>query len=113
MELAADCDALLALRDTLAGGTPLNWSAGLAFNQWDGVMMGGAPRQVMKLELSGKSLAGRIPPGLGGLASLEILDLSDNDLTGTIPTELGSLTNLTELRLNQNQLTGGIPDGVG
>ena len=112
-ELAAGCDALLGLRDTLAGGTPLNWSASLSFDQWDGVMMGGAPRQVMKLELSGKSLAGRIPPGLGGLASLEILDLSDNDLTGTIPTELGSLTNLAELRLNQNQLTGGIPAELG
>ena len=112
-ELAAGCDALLGLRDTLAGGTPLNWSASLSFDQWDGVMMGGTPRQLMNLELSGKSLAGRIPPGLGGLASLEILDLSDNDLTGTIPTELGRLTNLTELRLNQNQLTGGIPEELG
>ena len=62
MELAADCDALLALRDTLAGGTPLNWSAGLAFNQWDGVTVafpiGGPQRRVTKLELRGKSLAG-------------------------------------------------------
>ena len=116
-ELTADCDALLALRDTLAGSTPLNWSAGLAFDQWDGVTVaspvGGPQRRVTKLELGGKSLTGRIPSALGSLAGLDVLDLSNNSLAGTIPAELGNLTGLTELRLNNNGLKGGIPTVLG
>ena len=116
-ELASDCDALLALRDTLAGSAPLNWSAGLAFDQWDGVTVafpvGGGQRRVTKLELGGKSLTGRIPSSFGNLAGLEVLDLSNNSLTGTIPAELGSLTGLTELSLNGNGLKGRIPTELG
>ena len=116
-ELAADCDALLALRDALAGNSPLNWSAGLAFHQWDGVTVafpiGGQERRVTKLELGGKSLKGRIPSGLSNLGGLETLDLSNNSLTGTIPAELGNLTRLTRLRLNNNGLKGRIPTELG
>ena len=36
-ELVSDCSALLAARDTLAGSATLNWSAGLALEDWDGV----------------------------------------------------------------------------
>ena len=118
-ELASDCDGLLALRDTLAGGGPLNWSAGLALDQWDGVAVafpaGGGQRRVTKLELGSQSLTGRIPSALGSLGGLEVLDLSNNSLTGTIPTELGNLAGLTELRLNGNDLRGRIPtelDGI-
>ena len=116
-ELASDCDALLVLRDTLAGSAALNWSAGLAFDQWDGVTVafpvGGGQRRVAKLELGSKSLKGRIPSSLGNLAGLELLDLSNNDLRGTIPTELGNLTGLTQLRLNNNDLKGRIPTELG
>ncbi len=112
-ELATDCDALLALRDTLAGSVALNWSAGLAFDQWDGVTVafpvGGQQRRVTKLELGSKSLKGRMPSALGSLAGLDVLDLSNNSLTGTIPAELRNLTSLTELRLNGNGLKGRIP----
>ena len=116
-ELATDCDALLALRDTLAGSSALNWSAGLAFDQWDGVTVafpiGGQQRRVTKLELGGKSLKGRIPSALGSLAGLNVLELSNNSLTGNIPMELGNLTSLTELRLNNNGLKGRIPTESG
>ena len=115
--VTADCEALLALRGTLAGSTPLNWSAGLGFDQWDGVTVafpiGGQQRRVTKLELGGKSLKGRIPSALGSLAGLDMLDLSENSLTGNIPTELGNLTGLTELRLNNNGLKGRIPTELG
>ncbi|CAI8010313.1 LRR receptor-like serine/threonine-protein kinase RCH1 [Geodia barretti] len=112
-ELLTDCDALLSLRDDLAGSAGLNWTAGLALHRWDGVTLGGNPRRVVKLELGGKGLAGQIPSGLGGLTGLRELDLSDNDLTGSIPSELGNLTALTELRLNKNELTGWIPTELG
>ena len=112
-ELVTDCNTLLSLRDDLAGVAALNWAPGLAFDQWDGVTLGGNPRRVTKLELGGKGLSGRIPSALGNLTGLEELDLSDNDLTGSIPTELGSLAILTELRLNKNRLTGQIPTELG
>ena len=108
-----DCNVLLNLRDTLAGGPLLNWSPSLSLDHWDGVTMGNSPRRVTKLKLNGQSLAGRVPSGLGSLTSLRVLDLSDNDLTGTIPTALDGLINLEELRLNGNGLTGNIPAQLG
>lgn len=36
-ELVGDCEALLALRDELAGTSTLNWSASLPITSWDGV----------------------------------------------------------------------------
>ena len=111
--LVADCDTLLTIRDTLAGDGLLNWSAGLAIGDWDGVeedVTSDGTRRVTKLDLGRRSLSGQIPASLGDLVGLETLDLSNNDLTGNIPVELGSLTNLKELRINGNQLTGEIPD---
>ena len=115
--LVADCDTLLAIRDTLAGDALLNWSAGLAIANWDGVDEGAASdgtRRVTKLELSGRSLSGQIPASLGDLDGLETLDLSNNELTGSIPVELDGLaSNLTELRLSGNRLSGCITTELG
>ncbi len=131
--LSADCDALLAARDTLAGTGTLNWSAGVPIEDWDGVTLGGSPLRITELLLPEKGLTGEIPEGLGsltnlvelvlwgnelrgeipaelaGLTSLEILVLGNNQLSGTIPTQLGSLTNLKGLSLTRNQLRGEIP----
>ena len=35
--LVADCEALLAARDTLAGTATLNWSAGIPMVEWEGL----------------------------------------------------------------------------
>ena len=107
--LVADCEALLAARDTLAGSGTLNWSGSTAIGSWDGVTVDGSPQRVTKLNLRDSQLTGTIPPELGGLASLVELDLADNRLTGLIPSELSSLTNLKILSLTWNQLTGTIP----
>ena len=116
-ELASDCDALLALRAALTGTGALNWSAGLAFDQWDGVTVafpvGGGQRRVTRLDLGSRSLTGRIPSVLGNLVGLEALDLSGNSLTGTIPAELGNLTGLRILDLSENRLNGPIPAALG
>ncbi|KAL7581928.1 hypothetical protein Lser_V15G37573 [Lactuca serriola] len=64
------------------------------------------------LELS-RSLKGRIPETLGGLANLRDLDLSYNKLTGSIPESLGRLRFLQVLDLSENQLTGPIPEFLG
>ena len=110
--LVADCEALLAARDTLAGSGTLNWSGSTAIAAWDGVTVGGSPLRVTKLFLRGRQLTGTIPPELGGLASLVELNLGENRLTGLIPSELSSLTNLEILSLIRNQLTGPIPAGL-
>ncbi|KAL7587331.1 hypothetical protein Lser_V15G37584 [Lactuca serriola] len=64
------------------------------------------------LELS-RSLKGRIPETLGGLANLRDLDLSYNKLTGSIPESLGRLRFLQVLDLSENQLNGSIPESLG
>ena len=111
--LVSDCAGLLASRDTLSGSATLNWSAGLAVEDWEGVTVGGSPRRVTRLILSRNELTGSIPGELGGLTNLEDLNLSGNQLTGEIPAELGGLTNLEDLNLYGNQLTGEIPGELG
>ncbi|XP_052623022.1 receptor-like protein EIX2 [Lactuca sativa] len=64
------------------------------------------------LELS-RSLKGRIPETLGGLANLRDLDLSYNKLTGSIPESVTGLRFLQVLDLSENQLTGPIPEFLG
>ena len=115
--LIADCGSLLSMRSTLRGSDSLNWSTGLDFDDWDGVIYGfprgGTSRRVTELDLSGQSLSGRVPAEIGDLTGLEILNLSESELRGSIPRELGGLTELTTLDLSDNDLTGSIPAELG
>ena len=111
--LVADCEALLAARNTLTAGQQserLNWSARELIGTWRGVSRGGSPERVIKLEIEQ-------PPGLWGylsgelakLSSLQVLTLANAGLRGEIPEELKDLASLHTLNLQGNQLTGGIP----
>ncbi len=111
--LAADCDALLGAKATLAGMVTLNWSASTAIGSWEGVTVAGTPKRVTNLNLGALGLTGTIPAELGLLTGLRGLWLSGNQLTGPLPTELGNLSRLTGLGLSGNRLTGGIPVGLG
>ena len=111
--LVADCDALLAARDTLKGDGILNWSAEVAIGEWFGVTVEGSPKRVTKLEIGRSTLNGQVAPELGSLTKLSVLSLSDNRLSGEIPSELGELTNLEVLSLSENRLTGAIPSSLG
>ncbi len=90
-ELAADCDALLASRDALAGAGALNWSTDTALAEWDGVTVSGEPSRVTGLDLRARGLAGAIPAQLASLTALTALALSGNALTGCIPNALWSV----------------------
>ena len=121
--LVADCEILLAAKDTLRGTETLNWSADLAITSWEGITVSGTPRRVTELNINGWNserrlgrrilLNGTVPAELGGLVKLERLGLPRNALTGSIPGELGNLRELTLLYLYGNQLTGAIPAELG
>nr|KAJ0192455.1 hypothetical protein LSAT_V11C800409650 [Lactuca sativa] len=61
------------------------------------------------LELS-RSLNGRIPETLGGLANLRDLDLSQNGLTGSIPVSIGQVAKLRHLFISDNSLEGAVTE---
>ena len=119
-ELVADCRQLLAMRerfdpffyDIVQGyeSTPLlNWSAVLPMQRWTGVAVGGSPRRVVKLDLSGLDLHGSVSPRLGNLRGLTELYLNDTNLRGTLPSKLVQLTRLTHVRLSIADFEGCIP----
>ena len=111
--LVADCTALLAAKDALAGSATLNWHVDRVIADWEGIIIGGSPRRVTALDLAQRELTGVIPPELGTLANLSVLWLHNNRLAGPIPAELGTLANLEELLLANNALTGAIPPELG
>ena len=107
--LLADCNALLAARDTLRGTAALNWAADTSIARWDGITLGGSPQRVTRVQLHRRELSGHIPAEIGSLEMLEELWLYTNELSGSIPAELGNLSNLTGLFVSDNNLGGQIP----
>ena len=114
MGLVADCNALLAARDTLRGTAALNWAPDTPIARWDGIALGGSPQRVTKVKLNSRKerLDGHIPAEIGELAVLEELWLHNNRLSGTLPSELGDLSNLSWLFLSNNKLSGQIPEDL-
>ena len=108
--LVADCEALLAARNTLEGSARLNWSVSTPIQQWEGVYLRGTPERVTWIILRRRGLDGSIPAQLGQLSSLTILNFHSNALTGQIPNEIGNLTNLEQLLLHNNSLSGDFPN---
>ena len=106
--LAADCSALLAIKDTLRGTASLNWTNTLNMATWDGIFLTTSRDKVQAIRLSNRSMDGSIPD-LSALTSPTAIDLSANQLSGSIP-DVSALTNLTQLYLQNNQLSGSVPD---
>ena len=121
-DLAEDCQALVAIRNSLAtatGNEYVIWNDNLRqwgvgsnekISTWPGVTV--ATSRVTQLKLNGKNLAGSMTADYGKLTGLTALWLDGNQLASSIPTQIGSLTSLTELRLNNNRLTGSIPTEI-
>ena len=112
-DLLADCNVLLAVKDTLAGNAPLNWRRDVPIASWRGVIVAGPTGRVTQVTVPAMGLNGRIPPELGNLGQLEVLRLSSNELTGSIPPELGGLADLQVLSLSANQLNDPVPPELG
>ena len=122
--LVNDCEALLAIRDTLIGeygfdrAPLLDWYPDNPVASWAGIAVRGNPPRVHRLRLVGEAdwfhwLKGAIPPEIGALTELRTLNLRQNALTGVIPAELGELTKLEYLDISQNRLVGRIPPELG
>ena len=107
--LVRDCQALLQVRDALAGPGRLTWDGTRALSAWTGVTVGGTPPRVTALRLGAQDLTGPLPAALGQLTQLTALDLRGNALTGAVPAELEGLTRLTALHLAGTRLTGCLP----
>eukprot|EP00903_Cladosiphon_okamuranus_P011957 g11230.t1 len=65
---------------------------------------------LVELRVRENKLAGKIPPLLSNMRSLQVLDLTSNSLQGHIPESLGGMTDLRELWLGGNQFVGAIPE---
>ena len=113
-----------------------NWLTDAPLVEWYGVEVDASGR-VVGLEFWKNGLAGRLPPEIGGLASLRKLNLRwdrglsgpippeignlaklewlglEGDIGGTIPPELGNLANLRGLVLRENNLNGSVPPELG
>ena len=111
--LVADCEALLELRNALAGTAELDWSADRAIAEWEGIVLGGSPARVHRIDLIARGLTGVIPPGIGRVGQLRQLWLSGNYLGGVLPSTLGNLTQLREFHAVLNYLSGEIPRELG
>ena len=116
--LVADCETLMALRDTLSGPTLLNWGAATPLDQWAGVQLSGEPRRVTGLKFrlrygahshESLELVGRIPPTIGDLDQLQTLDLSGHTFFDDVPREIERMAHLRELdlRLHRGAWMGG------
>lgn len=108
-QLSADCEHLLAAKDTLRGTGALNWSNALPIAQWRGVVVAGDPPRVTKLKLGAKGLTGQLTGHIGFLTGLRELRLRGNTLTGVVPSNLGQLVNLTHVYLGKNTFVGCVP----
>ena len=102
----AECDALVALYTATDGP---NWEDNAGWNTptdpcgWFGVTCSWSGG-VRELRLYRNSLAGALPPEIGGLDNLVYLQLAENQLT-SIPSQIGDLVDLEWLYLGENQLT--------
>ncbi len=114
--LLADRERLLSLKEALEGDLSeearLNWNAGTSTSAWEGVVAGGTPPRITKLELADRGLAGEMWGWLGDLEELVELRLERNQLTGLVPSKLAQLSNLTHVYLGGNELEGCLPSSL-
>ena len=112
-KLVADCEALLAARDVIAGSGALDWAPSRPISEWEGIGIDVVSLRVTSLVIPERQLSGKLSPALANLNELHILSLHNNRLQGGIPAEYGALPKLREIYLFDNQLTGPIPPELG
>ena len=103
--LLRDCSTLLDLKYSLTAEPPLNWSADLPMEEWEGVTLGGESIRVTELRLFERGLSGEVSGDFDYLAGVQRLILTGNMLKGTMPWP-GSPDSLEALELGSNRFGG-------
>lgn len=106
--LIYECARLLDAKHIFAAEPPLNWSADVPMDDWEGITLGGSPLTVTELSLIERRMRGEIPDELSDLYSIQSLELISNGLTGKLP-RLSNSKHLRYLELGGNRLSGEIP----
>ncbi|WP_073058851.1 leucine-rich repeat domain-containing protein [Fodinibius roseus] len=75
------------------------WGNGDPSNAWHGVEVN-AEGRVVRLELFGNGLNGRLPESIGNLTELKYLNIKQNALEGEIPSTIGNLRKVVYLLLS-------------
>ncbi|KAE8663891.1 Phytosulfokine receptor 1 [Hibiscus syriacus] len=94
---------------------PESWSTNSSADccDWEGITCDPpSSGRVIKLELSGKRLSGKISDSLAGLDQLKTLNLSHNFLKDSLPQSLFHLPNMEQLDLSYNDFSGQIPETI-
>ena len=110
---SADIGPLTELYEATGGAnwtTSDGWLDARRLGDWFGVQTLSGSGRVVRLQLGGNGLSGKIPASLGKLTRLKQLALQWNQLEGEVPAALGELVELEELYLRGNSaLSGPLP----
>ncbi|SHE34385.1 Leucine-rich repeat (LRR) protein [Fodinibius roseus] len=101
-DVSGDQDALMDLYEATGGDRWKNnsgWGNGDPSNAWHGVEVN-AEGRVVRLELFGNGLNGRLPESIGNLTELKYLNIKQNALEGEIPSTIGNLRKVVYLLLS-------------
>ncbi|CAA0824312.1 disease resistance family protein / LRR family protein [Striga hermonthica] len=107
--------SLLSFKQSLKGSSDAlsSWDAKFECCKWKGVVCSNLTGHVLRLDLKGNYLGGKISSSLLNLKHLKYLDLSQNNFEGGIPSFIGSLTSLEYLNLSFAGFHGMIPHNIG
>lgn len=96
-----DSLALVALHNSLGGGT--GWNLSQPVCMWEGIGVFNGRVKEINLSDFNPTLEGIIPPEIGNLDALSVFSLDARKLDGPLPESLFSLTNLTELSIDRGR----------
>ncbi len=112
-DLGPDRVALISLYHS-AGGEDWTrkdgWLEAQSLDDWYGVTV--VNGRVVKIDLRGNGLSGKLTSSIRRLTALRELHLNRNELSGTLPSALAELNNLVSLNLSDNQFSGPPPAGL-
>ncbi|CAA0824275.1 disease resistance family protein / LRR family protein [Striga hermonthica] len=107
--------SLLTFKQSLQDTSKLlsSWDSKVDCCTWKGVSCSNVTGHVLRLDLQGNRLGGKVNSSLLNLKHLKYLDLSLNNFREKIPSFIGSLPRLEYLDLSLTGFYGNIPHSIG
>ncbi|KAF8653892.1 hypothetical protein HU200_062028 [Digitaria exilis] len=91
------------------GGLAASWHNGTDCCLWEGITCNGK-RGIREVSLPSRGLEGHISPSLGDLHGMLRLNLSGNTLAGPLPDQLMGSSSIVSLDVSFNHLSGGLQE---